>query len=93
MEIIFTLLVVIGILASSEPLMALLERLNQKRHYRKFLQIETYYHSIISPHLKFYNRLTSEEQHRFLFRTYLFQRSKRFRYIEVEESEIGRAHV
>jgi len=39
-----------------------------------------------APYLKYYNRLNLEEQRKFLFRTYLFRKAKRFHYIEVNES-------
>ncbi len=57
-----------------------------KRQHKSFLAQESFYHSIVSQHLKFYNRLSLEEQRKFLFRTFLFHKAKRFHYIEVQES-------
>lgn len=84
MQIIFTLVIVLGIIIFHQPVMGLVNRLRTKRQYRKFQQVQTYYHSVITPHLRFYNRLSTADQAKFLFRTYLFQTSKRFHYIEVE---------
>ena len=43
------------------------------------------YHSILSSHFRFYNRLNEDEQEKFLLRTFLFEQSKRFHYIGIEE--------
>jgi len=61
-------------------------KLNVKRQFKKFLSQETFYHSIVSRHFKYYNRLNLEEQRKFLFRTYLFRKAKKFHYIEVNET-------
>jgi hypothetical protein len=86
MEIFFIFLVVFGIIVLHGPVSNLYNRLYEKRQYKLFLGQETFYHSIISPQLKYYNRLNLEEQRKFLFRTYLFRKAKRFHYIEVTES-------
>lgn len=82
---IFTLLIVLGLIIFHQPFLMFLDRVRTRYHFRKFQELQTYYHSVITPHLRFYNRLNSEDQARFLFRTYLFQKSKRFHYIEVDE--------
>jgi MtfA peptidase len=41
---------------------------------------------VVSKYIRFYNRLGLEDQRRFLFRTFLFRKSRRFHYIEVKES-------
>lgn len=86
MEIVFILSIVIGVIILQQPITEWIVRVRTKAQYKKFLTQETWYHSIISPHLRFYNRLSLEDQRRFLFRTYLFRKSKRFHYIEVTES-------
>ena len=63
-----------------------ISRLQVKNQYQKFLTQETWYHSVIAPHLRYYNRLSLEDQRKFLFRTYVFRKAKRFHYIEVTES-------
>lgn len=86
MEILLILSIVIGIIVLHHPLSVMISRLMIKSHYKKFKGQETWYHSVIAPHLRFYNRLSNEDQHKFLFRTYLFHKAKRFHYIEVNPS-------
>lgn len=86
MEILLILSIVLGIIILHQPVLECISSMRVKSHYKKFLAQETWYHSIISPHMRFYNRLNLEDQRKFLFRTYLFQRSKKFHYIEVKES-------
>lgn len=86
MEILIIFLVVTSILILQNPVSEWISRLNVKRQYKSFLAQETFYHSIISRYFRYYNRLNLEEQRKFLFRTYLFRKAKRFHYIEVSES-------
>ena len=86
MEILFIFsLVAISVLLYV-PVCRYRERFILNRHQRRFRTQENFYHSIISPHLKYYNYLSSDEKQRFLFRTYLFRQSRKFHYIEVEPS-------
>ncbi|OQP63471.1 hypothetical protein A3860_24320 [Niastella vici] len=86
MEIVIIFLVVLGIIVLQGPVIKMYNFLYEKRQYKLFLAQETFYHSIVSRDLKYYNRLSVENQHRFLFRTFLFQKAKKFHYIEVQES-------
>ena len=86
MEIVVIIALVLGILLLNRPVTLLFQRLYTKHQYKRFIAAETFYHSIVSPHLKYYNRLSLEEQRKFLFRTYQFQHSKNFHYIEVEQN-------
>lgn len=86
MEILVIIALVLGILLLNRPVTLLFQRLYTKHQYKRFIAAETFYHSIISRHLKYYNRLGLEEQRKFLFRTYQFQHSKNFHYIEVEQN-------
>lgn len=86
MEILITLSLVYGIILLHRPVGEWFLRLYEKRQFRFFLAQETYYHSIVSRYLKYYNRLTLEEQRKFLFRTFMFRKSKRFHYTDVKES-------
>jgi hypothetical protein len=86
MEILVIFLVVFSIIVLHGPVSTWINRLYVKRQYKSFLSQETFYHSIISRHLKYYNRLNLEEQRKFLFRTFIFRKAKRFHYIEVNES-------
>lgn len=86
MEIVFIFAFIVGLTLMQSTLMDWFNKLAEKRHYRRFLSQETFYHSIISRHFKYYNRLNLEEQRKFLFRTYLFRKAKKFHYIEVTET-------
>jgi MtfA peptidase len=86
MEILVIFLVVFSVITLHAPVSAWFNRLYVKRQYKSFIAQETFYHSIVSRHLKYYNRLNLEEQRKFLFRTFLFRKAKRFHYIEVHES-------
>jgi Mlc titration factor MtfA (ptsG expression regulator) len=86
MELVIISSLVLGILLLNRPVTLLVQRLYAKHQYSKFIAKETFYHSVVSRYLKYYNRLGLEEQRKFLFRTYQFQQSKNFHYIEVEES-------
>lgn len=86
MEIIIIASLVMGILVLHKPVAYLYNKIYIKQQYRNFLSNETFYHSVVSSHVKYYNRLGLEDQRKFLFRTYLFKKSKRFHYIEVQES-------
>lgn len=86
MEILVISLVVFGIILLHGPVSEWINRLHVKRQFKSFLSQEPFYHSIITRHLRYYNRLTLEEQRKFLFRVFLFRKAKRFHYIEVNES-------
>lgn len=86
MEILVISLVVIAIILLHGPVTECFNRFYVKRQHKSFLTQEPFYHSIVSKHLKFYNRLSLEQQRKFLFRTFLFRKAKRFHYIEVQES-------
>ncbi|HTI89269.1 MAG TPA: zinc-dependent peptidase [Puia sp.] len=86
MEIVVIISLVIGILLLNRPVTLLFQRLYNRHQFKRFISRETFYHSVISRHFRYYNRLNLEEQRKFLFRTYLFQHAKNFHYIEVQET-------
>ncbi|HLX91491.1 MAG TPA: zinc-dependent peptidase [Puia sp.] len=86
MEIIIIASLVLGILILHKPVAYLYNKIYIKQQYRNFLSNETFYHAIVSSHLRYYNRLGTEDQRKFLFRTYLFKKAKKFHYLEVQES-------
>jgi len=86
MEILILLFLVTSFIVLQQPATEWLNRIYEKRLYKQFVSQETFYHSVVSRYIKYYNRLSLEEQRKFLFRTFLFRRSKKFHYIEVEES-------
>ena len=76
-----------GIIQVMVLLVEWINKLYVKRQYKSFLSQETFYHSIISKHLRFYNRLNLEDQRKFLIQDLSVQKSKeRFHYIEVTEN-------
>jgi MtfA peptidase len=86
MEIFLIFSVVLAVVLLHGPVCSWFNALYEKRQFKQFLSQETFYHSVVSNYFKYYNRLSLEEQRKFLFRTYLFRKSKRFHYIEVSEN-------
>src|SRR5882672_12626455 len=86
MEIVIIFSLVAAVLILHRPVSAIFHKLYVRQQFRKFVANETFYHSIVSRYIKYYNRLNLDEQRKFLFRTYQFQQSKNFHYIEVDES-------
>ena len=87
MEIIITCLLVFSTIYLFDTLYPRFEkfRLYQKR--KGFNQHEAFYRDLISRNIRYFHRLDSEEQRKFLFRTYLIRRSKKFHYVGVQSSE------
>jgi MtfA peptidase len=86
MEIVIISSLVLAVLLLHKPVSFLFNKLYIKQQAKHFEGKETFYHTIVSSRIKFYNRLGLEDQRKFLFRTYLFKKSKRFHYIEVNEN-------
>jgi Mlc titration factor MtfA (ptsG expression regulator) len=86
MEIIIIVSLVVGVLILHRTLSELFNKFYIRRQQRKFIASETFYHSIVSRYISFYNRLGLEDQRKFLFRTFLFKKARKFHYIEVKES-------
>ncbi|HEY4966955.1 MAG TPA: hypothetical protein VII28_11165, partial [Puia sp.] len=86
MEFIIIVVLVTAVLILHRPLTTLFNKLYVRRQQHKFIECETFYHSVVSKYIRYYNRLNLEDQRRFLFRTFLFRKSRRFHYIEVKES-------
>jgi len=87
MEILFICLLVFCTIFLFDVLNARYESFKFFRRVQGFEQQKTFYHSVISQHLRYYNRLNAEQQDKLLFRAYLFRRSKKFHYVGVEKSE------
>jgi hypothetical protein len=86
MEVLIIFSVVAAVLLLHRPVYLFANQLYTKVQWRKFVEKETFYHSVVSRYFKYYNRLGLAEQRKFLFRTYLFRKARRFHYIEVRES-------
>ena len=86
MEIIVITSMVLAVLLLHRPVYLIANKLYRGLQLRKFMAKETFYHAIVSRNSKYYNRLNLDDQRKFLFRTYLFHKSRNFHYIEVEEN-------
>jgi Mlc titration factor MtfA (ptsG expression regulator) len=86
MEIVIIVSLVVSILVLHRTISELFNKFYVRRQQRKFIDSETFYHSVVSKYFRFYNRLGLEDQHKFLFRTFLFKKARKFHYIEVEEN-------
>lgn len=86
MEIIIIVSLVVSVLILHRTISELFNKLYVRRQQRKFIANETFYHSVISKYFRFYNKLGLEDQRKFLFRTFLFKKARKFHYIEVEEN-------
>lgn len=82
----YLLAIVIALVIYKDKLMNAYKSLILWLEQQKFLQQQTYYHSIISMHSKFYNGLGIADQRKFLERTYQFMKGRKFHYVEVEPS-------
>ncbi|MDP4128952.1 MAG: zinc-dependent peptidase [Bacteroidota bacterium] len=86
MEIIIIVSLVVGVLILHRTLSELFNKFYVRRQQHKFIANETFYHSIVSKYIRFYNKLGLDDQRKFLFRTFLFKKARKFHYIEVTES-------
>jgi len=86
MEIVLIFSIVFGILILQTPIATWINKIYVRQQFSRFQAHAIYFHSIISRHLNYYNKLNLEDQRKFLFRTWLFKKSKRFHYIDVKES-------
>jgi MtfA peptidase len=86
MELIIISSLVLSVLILHRSVSVIFQKLYVRQQFRKFVANETFYHSIVSRHIPYYNRLGLEEQRKFLFRTFLFKKYRHFHYLEVKES-------
>lgn len=86
MEIIIIVSLVVAVLILHRTISELFNKFYIRRQQRKFIANETFYHSVVSRYFRFYNQLGLEDQRKFLFRTFLFKKARKFHYIEVKES-------
>ncbi len=87
MEIVIICLLVFCIIFAFDALHVRLQKYLLFRRKKGFEQHETYFRSLISANIRYFNKLDHAEQHKWLFRTYLFYRSKKFHYVGVEKSD------
>lgn len=87
MEIVFICLLVFSIIFAFDALHVRLQKFLLYRRKKGFEQHETYFRALISSNIRYFNKLDMDLQHKWLFRTYLFYRSKKFHYVGVEKSD------
>ncbi len=86
MEVIITCLVILLTVILSEKLPPFIDLFLMKRQKKVFEQHKPFYLRIVSPKLRYFHCLDQQQQDKLLFRTYLFHRSKKFHYVDVEAS-------
>jgi len=87
MEILYILGTVLLIILFFGAVQSRFEKFIFYHRKKGFAQHEAFYRTIISQNIPYFNRLSSDEQHKMLFRTYLFRRSKKFHYVGIEKRE------
>ena len=86
MELIIISALVLSVLILHRSVSAIFQKFYVRQQFQKFISKETFYHSVVSRYFPYYNRLGLDEQRKFLFRTYLFKKSRHFHYLEVKET-------
>ncbi|ULQ56614.1 zinc-dependent peptidase [Flavihumibacter rivuli] len=87
MEIVFICLLVFCTIYVFDALHHRFHRYLLFRRRKGFEQHETYFRSIISQNIRYFNRVDLETQQKWLFRAYLFYRAKKFHYVGVSKSD------
>ncbi len=86
MEVLIVCLVVFSAVIAIYVLQPVFERFLLARKRKAFASQEIFYRSLIAQHIPYFHRLDEEQQNKFLFRTYLFQKSKKFHYVGVRQN-------
>lgn len=84
MEVIVICLIVLSAVFFIHVFLPWLERFLLYRKKKGFKCQESFYRKTIAQHLPYFHRLDAEQQSLYLFRTYLFQKSKKFHYVGVK---------
>jgi MtfA peptidase len=84
MEIVIICLLVFSAIFLFDRFYPRFERYLLFRKKKGFNQHEPYYRDVVSRNIRYFHRLDSEQQQKFLFRTYLICRSKKFHYVGVQ---------
>ncbi|WP_332732581.1 zinc-dependent peptidase [Flavihumibacter sp.] len=87
MEIVLICLLVFCTIFLFEVLHVRLQKFLLYRRRRGFEQHEPFFRKLISANIRYFNKVDEETRHKWLFRTYLFYRSKKFHYVGVQKSD------
>lgn len=85
MEIVAICLFILSITLAYQVLWPLLEEYKLFRRKKGFAQQKNYYRDVVSLNIRYFHRLDEQQQDKFLFRTYLFHKSKKFHYVGVKQ--------
>lgn len=86
MQVMFFLILLTGIVALLEPVHSRIRQFLIVQLKWGFRKKKEAYHALFITRLRFYNRLNEEEQHKFLLRTFVFEHSKQFHFIDLTET-------
>lgn len=84
MEVIFTCLLILVSTLLFWVVPTLVEKFILYRQQKSYTAQKEFYREVISLRIPYFHRLDEEQQDKFLFRTYLFHKSKRFHYVGVQ---------
>jgi Mlc titration factor MtfA (ptsG expression regulator) len=87
MEIVFICLLVFCTIITFDVLHVRIQRYLLYRHKKGFEDSQHFFRTIISENIRYFNKVDLATQQKWLFRSYLFYRSKKFHYIGVEKRE------
>jgi hypothetical protein len=82
----YLLAIVIALVIYKEKVLLTYQKILLWWERKIFVQHQTYYHSIVSSHSKFYNALSISDQDKFLWRTYQYMRARKFHFVDIEPS-------
>lgn len=84
MEVFFTCLLFAVVLLLCWLIPPLVEKFVLYRTQKNYAYYKEFYRTLVSYHIPYFHRLDEEQQNKFLLRTYLFHKSKRFHYVGVQ---------
>ncbi len=87
MEIVFICLLVFCIIFAFDVMHGRLQKILLYRRRRGFETHEPFFRKLIASNIRYFNKVDEETQQKWLLRTYLFYRSKKFHYVGVQQSE------
>ncbi|MBC8034577.1 MAG: zinc-dependent peptidase [Chitinophagaceae bacterium] len=86
LEVLIVCLIVSSAVLVIYVLQPLVEKFLLARKRKAFGAQEDFYRELIAKHIPYFHRLDEEQQAKFLFRTFLFQKAKKFHYVGVRQS-------
>lgn len=84
MDVVIVFIAVVSAITGFYFLLPVFEKFLLSRKKKAFETQELFYRDLIARHIPYFHRLDDQQQDKFLFRTYLFQKSKKFHYVGVK---------